>query len=194
MRIGISGPGGTGKTTLVDDLSRELGCSRIAEGIWEWLAQEDLAGPWSLTAAQQIRMQRYAIAHKIEREVGSAFVSDRTTVDAVSLMALRMQRLGLPVPARLRTRALQHARHAYDVAVLLGPNRASDAVDEVALLDETLRAREHALTQGLYQALGTPVIRVPGLPAKEIAPYVLTELRQRIGVRNGGSSWHTTGS
>lgn len=187
MRIGVSGPGGTGKTTLVDGLSTELGFPRVEEGIWEWLAQQSVAGPWSLPSAQQLRLQRYAIAYKIAREVGYKFISDRTTIDAVSLLTLRMERVGLPVPARLRTRALQHARHAYDVAIVLGPDRASDAVDEVVLLDETLRAREHVLTVTLYQALGIPVIRVPGVPATEIKPFVLAELRQRPSLRQKAS-------
>jgi nicotinamide riboside kinase len=179
MRIGISGTGSTGKSTLTTALSAALHVPAIGEGVHEWLAAYAITGPWSLALDEQLQLQRHAISYKIERESAlQAFVSDRTTVDAVTLVTLRLERFAEPPRAALIDDALRHARSTYDVAVLLG-HRISSAPDEVALLDPTLRLRELELTRSLYASIAVPLIEVPSLPAAEIAPFVLAALQER---------------
>jgi len=175
MRIGISGIGGTGKTTLARALATRIAVPCVDEGVREWLAARSRSGPWSLTAEDQMALQQHAIAYKIERETLPAFVSDRTTVDAVVLMTLRFERLGAELPLDLRDLALHHAR-GYDTAIVLGPRRASDAPDHVAMLDASIRPREHALMLELYEQIGTRLIVVPPIPAGAILPFVEAHL------------------
>lgn len=180
IRIGVSGPGGTGKTTLAMRLSSEFGLPLVAEGVREWLLAERAAGPWRLTAEDQLRLQRHAVSYKMSQErLAGSFVSDRTTVDAATLITLRFCLLGHAIPDALRAEALAHATHSYDVAVLLTQQLAPDLCDEERI-DPALRVRERELTRALYDSIGIPVIDVPPMNAAEIAGFVVDALRPFI--------------
>jgi predicted ATPase len=181
MRVGISGPGGAGKTTLLSRMHSELGIPFVEEGVWEWLADQQLGKPWDLTAEDQLRLQRHVISFKIETERAlPSFISDRTTVDAVSLLTLRMQTRGHPVPASLCARALCHARATYDAVLLLGPGYFSAAQsDDRSLGHGAIQQVEYDLTRSIYESLRIPVIFMPFLPAPEIMPFVVTALRKQ---------------
>lgn len=179
MRIGVSGHGGTGKTTLTHSLSTHMGLPFVGEGVHEWAAAHPAARLWDLQPGAQLGLQNYAIDYKIERErTLPAFVSDRTTVDAVSLLTLRLERFGQRIPDDFRDRALRHARDTYDLALVFEPNRISPEPDEIARIDPRLRRREYELTAGLYESLGTPIVRIPPLLPAEIQPFVLEALRK----------------
>jgi nicotinamide riboside kinase len=181
MRVAVSGPGGTGKSTLTTLLSTELNLSIIGEGVYEWLAEHATVGPWSLSYDEQLKLQRYAIGYKIERErAAPSFISDRTTIDAVTLLTLRFERFGRPVPEELRELALSHARTSYDVALILGPHRVSPLPDDVALLDPTLRQREYDLTLDLYRLLGITTITIAVDRPAEIAPAARRGLQEWV--------------
>lgn len=179
MRIGVSGPGRSGKTTLVNSLGPRMGLPVIAEGVWEWLRSEGLPEPWDLGPEDVLRLQRHVIGHKIAQESASTdFISDRTTIDAVTLMTLRLDHTGWPVLAELREKALAHAAVTYDVAVLLKQQLAPGGPDSEHG-NPAFRKREAELTRALYESAGVPILDVPAMSVSRIASFVERELRQR---------------
>jgi nicotinamide riboside kinase len=83
VRIAFSGSGGTGKTTLLTEINKELQLPVIEEGIREWLAEHGFADFKDMSfPTDVVKMQTDTLERKmaIESELQS-FIADRTTVD-----------------------------------------------------------------------------------------------------------------
>ena len=123
MRIAFTGSGGTGKTTLLTEINKELQLPVIGEGIREWLKEHDFKDFKGMTIHHVVQMQEDTLKRKmdIESEL-QAFVSDRTTVDNLCY-ALRW--IGSLDPeydtwmAQYITHAMNHANKNYDIIFML---------------------------------------------------------------------------
>ncbi len=124
MRIAFSGSGGTGKTTLLNEINKELDLPVIGEGIREWLAEHGFDDFSDMAKKDVVKMQEDTLKRKmdIESEL-QAFMSDRTTVDNLSY-ALRW--IGSVDNgeyegwmAQYITHAMSHADVSYDLIFIL---------------------------------------------------------------------------
>jgi len=123
VRIAFTGSGGTGKTTLLEELNKELEYPVIGEGIREWLKENGYDDFKDLGLEGTVQMQEDTLKRKIEIESElQSFVADRTTVDNLSY-ALRW--IGSLNPdydtwmAQYVTNAMLHANLNYDLIFLL---------------------------------------------------------------------------
>jgi nicotinamide riboside kinase len=82
MKIAFSGSGGTGKTTLLNNLNENLNYYVIKEGIRTWLKQNDFKDFKEMQTDDVIKMQTDVLNAKILQESRyKNFISDRTTID-----------------------------------------------------------------------------------------------------------------
>lgn len=125
MRIAFTGSGGTGKTTLLHEVNKELDFPVIGEGIREWLEEHGFSDFKELTQTDVQKMQTDALNRRIDIESElQNFISDRTSVDNLSY-ALRW--IGSETKneaisgwmAQYITRAMNHANENYDLIFLL---------------------------------------------------------------------------
>ncbi len=124
MRIVFSGSGGTGKTTLLNEINKELHFPVIDEGVREWLEAHNFVSPRDLDKTNRVKMQADNLKRRIEIE-GSLqqFISDRTSVDNL-VYALRW--VGSVDDgtydgwmAQYINAAMKHADTNYDIIFLL---------------------------------------------------------------------------
>ena len=124
MRIAFTGSGGTGKTTLLKEVNKEMELPIIGEGIREWLEENGFDDFKELETKDVVKMQEDALNKRIDIESElQSFVSDRTSVDNLSY-ALRWvgsEDTGAydAWMAMYITRAMNHANDNYDIIFLL---------------------------------------------------------------------------
>jgi nicotinamide riboside kinase len=145
VRIAFSGSGGTGKTSLLTELNKELDYPVIGEGIREWLDEHNFDDFKDMALKDVVQMQEDTLKRKmdIESELQS-FIADRTTVDNLTY-ALRW--IGSEDKdydtwmAQYITHAMNHANINYDIIFLL-------PWGEIPLVDDGTRS-----TKQWYQYL-----------------------------------------
>jgi nicotinamide riboside kinase len=82
MRIALTGSGGTGKTTLLSKLNKELNYHVIDENIRPWLEKNGFINFKQMTINDICNMQTEVMYGKIKEEkCYDSFISDRTTID-----------------------------------------------------------------------------------------------------------------
>lgn len=123
MRIAFTGSGGTGKTTLLTEVNKELNLPVIGEGIREWLKNNDFKDFKDMTIHHVVKMQEDTLKRKmdIESELQS-FVSDRTTVDNLSYALRWIGSVDTDYDtwmAQYITNAMNHANANYDIIFML---------------------------------------------------------------------------
>ena len=123
MRIAFTGSGGTGKTTLLEELNKELELPVIGEGIREWLVENDYKDFKDLGIEGTIKMQEDTLQRKmsIESELQS-FVADRTTVDNLCYAVRWIGSVNSEYDtwmAQYITHAINHANVNYDIIFML---------------------------------------------------------------------------
>jgi len=165
MRIGVSGPGGVGKTTLCYYLSHCLQITHIREGVRSWLTQKSYYSPWLLSQKEQINLQYWFLGYKIRLETyNDFFVSDRTTLDAVVLSRLRSVSEEMKRSVTLLEYiATNHAKNAYDLILVLTANRVRLQPDGCRIQDKNLCIAEEEMIIELLKKLDVPfyVIQEP---------------------------------
>lgn len=124
MRIAFTGSGGTGKTTLLEEINKELELPVIGEGIREWLSEHGFDDFKDMETTDVVKMQDDTLNRKtqIESELQS-FIADRTTVDN---MAYALRWIGSEDTGSYDTwmaqyimRAMNHADSNYDIIFML---------------------------------------------------------------------------
>lgn len=118
MRIGFSGSGGTGKTTVAKVLAEGLGLPLISEGVREYVAERGITNLRGMTAEETFDMQRHLLQVKKDQELRQdAWVSDRTTADNIAYCLRWCGREdGLQEAVRDYVReAMEHLQEAYDL-------------------------------------------------------------------------------
>jgi hypothetical protein len=174
------GSAGSGKTTLGRVLSKALGIHFVDEGVREWLVLRGLKEPKNLSWGLQLELQRHYVASKMRNESSHAFVSDRTTMDAVVNLQLRgaASKGWANIPSTLVNSALEHARHSYDRIVLLRwngtPKPCPDGVREI---DSRMLQEEFERCSFLCSSVGHIISMLPALPGKQEIDGLVTELR-----------------
>ena len=123
MRIAFAGSGGTGKTTLLEEINKELELPVIGEGIREWLVENDYKDFKDLGIEGTIKMQEDTLQRKmsIESELQS-FVADRTTVDNLCYAVRWIGSVNSEYDtwmAQYITHAINHANVNYDIIFML---------------------------------------------------------------------------
>jgi nicotinamide riboside kinase len=120
-RVALSGCGGSGKSTLATALSLDLGWSRVAEGVRDYLKKNKIDGLRKLSAEETMKMQWELLNKKIETEKSlEQFVADRSTADNVAY-ALRWCAWDVP-EKEVRDyvkEAFAHAYNTYDLIIHL---------------------------------------------------------------------------
>ena len=82
MKISLCGAGGTGKTTLLEEINKTIDYPVIEEGIREWLEYHAFDDFKEMTEEDIKLMQNDVMYSKINREISlNTFISDRTTID-----------------------------------------------------------------------------------------------------------------
>ncbi len=150
MRIAFSGSGGTGKTTLVQELNKGLGFPVIGEGIREWLEDHNFTHFKELSKELTIKMQEDNLKRRIEIESSlQQFISDRSSVDNL-VYALRW--IGSVDTgeydgwmAQYINAAMNHAETNYDIIFVL-------PWGEIEIEDDGLRSKKQWY-QYMIQAL-----------------------------------------
>lgn len=181
LRIGIMGSAGSGKTRLAQVLSDALVVPLVDEGIREWLANRGLQEPKRLSWDLQLQLQEQYVTNKmLDESLHQAFVSDRTTIDAVVNLQLRRVYSGesAQIPLRLVHRALEYARQTYDRIVLIRwngtPRPNPDGVREI---DPHVLQKEYDLCWSLCNSIGMRITIVPALPDKREVGILVDEFR-----------------
>lgn len=123
MRIAFSGSGGTGKTTLLNEINKDLNLPIIGEGIREWLTEHGFSDFKQLGIKDVVKMQEDTLRRKMDIESNlQSFISDRSTVDNLSY-ALRwigsVENEYDTWMAQYITYAMNHANKNYDLIFIL---------------------------------------------------------------------------
>lgn len=124
MRIAFSGSGGTGKTSLLKAVNRELNFPVIEEGIRDWLESNGFEHFKDMTPEDGIRMQDDNLNRRLDIESSlQQFIGDRTSIDNL-VYALRW--IGSTSKgdmdqwmASYLSRAMAHAEYNYDLIFIL---------------------------------------------------------------------------
>lgn len=160
-RVVVVGGAGTGKTTLSTCLARSLGVPLVEEGVREWLRERGKDSPSSMDQSQRIALQHYFLRTKLGRETcGLGFVSDRSVIDSLVLIALREGREGF---AMMTSALLEHLwNHAKTVPTLivLAPEPWKLDGDPVRPPTLAMRRLEHRCIEKLVVATGRPMLRL----------------------------------
>lgn len=123
MRIAFSGSGGTGKTTLLEAVNKELDLPVIGEGIREWLAEHNFSDFKEMKVKDVVQMQEDTLKRKMEIESQlQNFISDRTTIDNLSYALRWIGSIDTEYDtwmAQYITQAMNHANANYDIIFLL---------------------------------------------------------------------------
>ena len=162
IKLGVSGAGGTGKSTLAQAISHRYNIPLINEHVREWLKIHGYSTPWQLPWSKQIVLQKSYLKYKIENEsCKNGFVSDRTTLDSVILLILRYSSLiQLIKLTDVITSAVIHAKKTYDFVVVPHYKSLPYQNDKCGNIDQKIRRKEYFYTIFLCKILRIPVIKV----------------------------------
>jgi hypothetical protein len=156
LRIGLSGAGGCGKTTLAEFLAERFNLPLFPEGVREWLKIRKHKSPRHLSHRYQLALQKHFIKAKIIKEsVSPAFVSDRTTIDAMALANIRGLTSIFPKNIeRLNRRAFAHAASCYDLVIIPRLNMKAPFTEPAIRGNRCARITEEAAVLRLAKELG----------------------------------------
>ena len=179
-RVVIVGGAGIGKTGLAACLARSLGLPLIEEGVREWLRDRGELSQLHISRLGQIALQYHILRTKTvrEREMRKmGFVSDRSVVDAFSLLALRMGRAGFDaLPSFTLEQAWNHATTVPNMVVLPpSPSKLDD--DPIRPPTLLMRRHEHMCIEHLAVATGRPMLRLTEGPTADWVDMVYVALR-----------------
>lgn len=179
-RVVIVGGAGIGKTRLATCLSCLLDLPLIEEGVREWLRDRGERSPLHISRLGQIALQHHVLRTKTVRERAMrkmGFVSDRSVVDAFSLLALRIGRAGFDaLPSFTLEHAWDHATRVPSIVVL--PPAPSNLDDDPARPSTFLmRRHEHMCIEHLAVATGRPILRLTEGPTAEWLDMIYVALR-----------------
>ncbi len=122
MRIALTGSGGTGKTTLLQELNKHLNLPVIGEGIRPWLKEHNFSDFKEMGLDDVRDMQQDVMFGKMKEEQSlSSFISDRTTIDnaCYALYWLGQRKEYSKWYDWYHKKAVDHFKNTYDVVFIL---------------------------------------------------------------------------
>lgn len=156
-RVAISGPSGTGKTTLAMALAGATGLPLVGEGVREWCAGRGVARPADLPPEQARQMQEDLLAARIDREraLPAGFVADRASMDhaCYALLAVGRDAAMSDWAMEYVARCLCHGREMYDLIVVTRPGSRFLEDDGVRTALPARQVLVGALIEGLLAKL-----------------------------------------
>lgn len=168
MRIGLCGAHRTGKSTLAEQVSQQLGLKRVASPV-SAVAREygfDMDND-RRDSPHFLRMQKHilvAIAQAVQNE--ASFVSDRTPIDAAAYLLADVQaNTGdaefQQAVLEYQAKALAATENLFDAVILVPPGIPFDSMDGKPGANLAYQEHHHLICAGLLTELTIPCAQLP---------------------------------